>query len=234
MYELEQQRVQSRSYSLEFESFLEKYIRQPRVIIGLASTGIAMILFWLITYIASLLHGDYNHVSQAISQLELGSGSYLAKSAMMMAGVLIICFSLGLFSYFRPPKHLTFLFGTVLLVIGGISTIIIAFVPPARVAEDGFLHTFLASTIMGSLPIALILLLFQFWKAGWRKVFVFTLLSMILGASLSIWSVFSPEEWFGLIERMILANGMFWYGTIGTYIIYNVTRGNLRHVDKLA
>ena len=196
------------------------------MMIGLASSGIAIFLFWAISYISRLLHGQYNPLTQTISRLEIGPGSTVEKAALFMVGLFIIAFTICLYAYVRPPKNKAFLVGILLFLIIGAATETIAFVPPAKEGLSRMAHFFLSGVIFSFFPIACFLQAPQYRKENWHGVFVYTLVAGSLGICFLIGYILSPKEITGLTERLVLLNGMLWYGRMGTYIIYHVlTRG---------
>ena len=203
---------------------LEKWVRHPKVLIGLAAAGIGIFLFWPLTYISQLVHGKYNPLESTVSQLELGPGSDIEKVAFLMSGLFAITFTLGLYVYFKQRNEKMFVSGIFLLVSIGIATCILAIIPPVSTSTAGSAHTSLTVIILGAFPFSCFFLIPKFKKESWHGIFVYTLITGILAAAFGIGSLFSPESFFGLAERLTIANGMVWFGVVGTNIIRHVTK----------
>lgn len=206
------------------EIWFEKRIRRPKITIGMASAGIVLFLFWPATYISSVLHSHYNPLGQTISRLEIGPGSAVEKAALFLVGVLIIIFTICLYSYIRPPKSKTFHAGILFFFAVGAGTMTIAFIPPVSIKSGGLAHTLLSIIIFVSFPIACFLQARQYREEGWRIIFMYTIIAGILGSIFDIGFLISPKGWSGLAERLILLNGMLWYGIMGSYIIYHALK----------
>jgi hypothetical protein len=208
--------------------WIEKKVRRPRVLIGLAAAGIGVFLFWPLTYISRVLHGKYNPLESTVSQLELGPGSSIEKATFLITGLFAAAFTLGLYSYFKQRNEKLFVSGILFLILIGITTCILAVIPPISTNTAGPVHTSLAVIILGAFPFSCFFLVRKFKKEGWHGIFIYTIIAGILGSAFGIGDMFFPESFFGLAERLTIANGMVWFGVVGTNIIRHVVKKDFR------
>ena len=208
--------------------WIEKWVRRPRVLIGLAAAGIGIFLFWPLTYISRVLHGKYNPLESTVSQLELGPGSSVEKATLILTGLFAVAFTLGLYGYFKQKNEKLFVFGILLLILMGISSCILAVIPPISTNTAGPVHMSLTVIILGSFPFSCFFLVKKFKKESWHGIFVYTIIAGIMGAAFGIGDLFFPESFFGLAERLTIANGMVWFGVVGTNIIRHVVKKDFR------
>ena len=207
---------------------LRRFIHQPKTAVILASAGIGILLFWPATYISELLHGHYDPVDNTVSQLLIGPGSSIEQVAFMVVGLFIIAFTIGLNAFIKSPKKTTFYTGLALMIIIGLAVGFMAFTPPENQYHSGIKHVVLAATAECFFPIACLLLISQFRHEGWRSIAGFTFIAGALGTGLCIADVLTPDRWLGLVERLLIANGMLWFGITGLFMIYRVLKQGLK------
>jgi hypothetical protein len=78
---------------------------------------------------------------------------------------------------------------------------------------NGILHLTATYSVLGLFPIALALLLPSIRKdPGWHGLFIYTVVTGILALALSLSKLFVPDHtnWFGLYERITVANPIVW------------------------
>ncbi len=207
---------------------IRKYFHQPKAIILLASTGIGILFFWPVTYISEILHQHYDPVNNTVSQLLIGPGSNIEQAAFLIVGFFVIVFTIGLNAYIRPPKKNTFYAGLILMIIAGLAVCAMAFSPPESPVHSGTKHVLLAVTTLMFFPAACLLLARQFRHEGWHGIAIYTLVAGLAGAGLCAAEAFTPDRWLGLVERLVIANGMLWFGIMGLFMIYRVLKMGLK------
>ena len=185
-------------------------------------------MFWPLTYISRVLHGKYNPLESTVSQLELGPGSSVEKATLILTGLFAVAFTLGLYGYFKQKNEKLFVFGILLLILMGISSCILAVIPPISTNTAGPVHMSLTVIILGSFPFSCFFLVKKFKKEGWHGIFIYTIIAGILGGAFGIGDMFFPESFFGLAERLTIANGMVWFGVVGINIIRHVVKKDFR------
>ncbi len=196
----------------------------------MASAGIGIFLFLPITYFSEILHVNYDPVGNTVSQLLIGPGSTIAQAGFFMVGLFIIAFTIGIYFCIQTPVRKTFYAGLVLMLVIGIASFAIAFTPPESEKYSGVKHVLLAATAMGSFPVACLLLIAQFYREGWRNIVIYTLFTALAGAGLCIAYVCTSDRWLGLVERLLIGNGILWFGIVGLYTICRIIRQGLKDV----
>jgi hypothetical protein len=207
---------------------IQKFFHQSKTIIILASAGLVIVLFWPVTYISQIYHDHYDPVNNTVSQLLIGPGGNIEQAAFFIAGIFIIAFIIGLNACIRPPKKVTFYAGLVLMVIMGLAVSAMAFAPPESTHFSGMRHVVLAAAAVVSFPVACLFLVWQFRREGWRNITAYTWLAGLTGIALCAGDVLTPDRWLGLVERLLIANGMLWFGVVGLFMIYRVLKLGLK------
>jgi len=164
---------------------------------------------------ASLATPNYSLISNSISSLALTPVGWLQTIGFLAMGLLVEIFVAGLLFNIRRARgfHLSIglfvFFGFGLLLIGAFRT------DPAGVAHtiEGIIHSATAYAVFWLFPIA-ILLLTPSLKSdpNWKNISVYTLVAGILALALAMVFLCLPDQasWFGLYERILVANMIIW------------------------
>ena len=181
---------------------------------------IAPALFWLLSNIAAILYPGYNLFRQTVSQLVLGPYGWIQTVDFFIVGLLVIAFASGLCSSVQNRRG--FRAGIGILFFVGFGTFLLGFFPTesqgTAATAQLTVHLGITSAVIGLFPFACFLLAPSF-KADphWKSLFVYTIATGVLGISLVIGTMRLPTDWtfFGIYERMLLANGLIWIEVLG-------------------
>jgi hypothetical membrane protein len=173
--------------------------------------------------IASLSTPDYSPVSDSISSLALTPIGWLQSICFLAMGLLLEIFIAGLF--FNIHRARGFHAGIGLLAFCGFGLMLIAAfrmdAPGAPRTTAGIIHT-VASYGLGLLfPIAILSLAPSFKSTpNWKRTFVYTLVAGVLAFTLIIGAFFTEQTgWFGLYERIIVANAIIWVEVVAVHLL---------------
>lgn len=172
---------------------------------------------------ASLSTPDYSPVSDSISSLALTPIGWLQSICFLAMGLLLEIFVAGIFFNIRRARG--FHAGIGLLTLCGFVLMLIAAfqmdAPGAPRTTAGIIHT-IASYGLGLLfPIAILSLAPSFKSTpNWKNIFIYTLIACILALALIIGAFFIEQTgWFGLYERIIVANAIIWVGVVAVHLL---------------
>jgi MFS family permease len=172
---------------------------------------------------ASLSIPGYSPVRDTVSSLALTRIGWLQSICFLAMGLLLEIFVAGLFFNIRRARG--FLAGIVLLALCGFVLMLIAAfhmdAPGALRTIDGTIHA-IASYGLGLLfPIAILLLAPSFRSTpNWKNIFIYTLVAGILAFGLIIGAFFTEQTgWFGLHERIIVANAIIWVEVVAIHLL---------------
>jgi hypothetical protein len=172
---------------------------------------------------ASLSTPDYSPVSDSISSLALTPIGWLQSICFLAMGLLLEIFVAGLFFKIRRARG--FHAGIGLLAFCGFGLMLIAAfrmdAPGAPRTTAGIIHT-IASYGLGLLfPIAILSLAPSLkGTPNWRNIFVYTLVAGVLAFGLIIGAFFTEQtDWFGLYERIIVANAIVWVEVVAVHLL---------------
>jgi len=172
---------------------------------------------------ASLSTPNYSLVRDSISSLALTPIGWLQSICFLAMGLLEVFFVAGLFFNIRRARG--FHPGIGLLAFCGFGLMLIAAfrMDPNGASRtiEGIIHT-VASYGLGLLfPIA-ILLLTPSLKSdpNWKNIFIYTLVAGVLAFALMT-GLFLPDQtgWFGLYERIIVANVIIWVEVVAVHLL---------------
>jgi len=173
---------------------------------------------------ASLSTPSYNPVRDSISSLALTPIGWLQSICFLAMGLLLEIFVAGLFFNIRRARG--FHAGIGLLAFCGFGLLLIgAFrmdAPGAQRTVEGIIHTVTSYGLSLLFPIA-ILLLTPSLKSDpdWRNIFVYTLIAGVLALALMIGLfLFDQTGWFGLYERIIVANAIIWVEVVAVHLLH--------------
>lgn len=183
---------------------------------ALAFAGIAGPLVLAVTDLtAAFTNPDYSLVRDSISSLALARLGWLQTIGFLAIGLLVEIFVAGLLFNIRGVRGFRFsigllvFFGFGLLLLGAFRT------DPVGAADtiEGTIHGLTASVVFWLFPVA-ILVIAPSLKSdpAWRNIFLYTIITGVLAVVLVIIIGFLQEDisWFGLLERLIVANMIIW------------------------
>jgi hypothetical protein len=164
---------------------------------------------------AAIMSPGYNLIRDSISSLALTSIGWLQTIGFLVIGLLVEIFTAGLLFNVRGARG--FRFGIALMVFFGFALLLIgAFrtdpVGAARTIE-GKIHGLTATTAFWIFPAAILAMTPSLRKdPDWRGIFRYTVVAAILAVALVLTLGALPDNihWFGLLERLVVANMIVW------------------------
>ena len=181
---------------------------------------------------ASLSTPGYSPIRDSISSLALTPTGWLQSIGFLAMGLMLEILIAGLF--FNIHRGRGFHVGIGLLALCGFVLMLIATfhmdAPGAPRTTDGIIHT-IASYGLGLLfPIAILSLAPSLKSTtNWKNIFIYTLVAGILAFALIIGAFFTDQTgWFGLYERIIVANAIIWVEVVAVHLL----RQSLRQEPK--
>jgi len=208
-------------YLIRTLSVFEK--SKPRSVFGplnvygvLALAGIvAPFMLGLADIIAALSSPEYDWARDSISSLALTPMGWIQTIGFLFSGLLVEVFVVGLFLSIRRRWGFGFsigvfvCFGFGLLLIGAFQT------DPSGAPDtiEGTIHSITAIVAFSIFPGAC-LLISPSLKSDphWKGFFPYTIVTSVLALILLIIHLWLPKElgWFGLCERILVANMVIW------------------------
>jgi len=195
-------------------------------IIGVSAIAglVALLVIGLVEVLLVFRDVGYNPVVESISSLGLRSLGWLQTISFLLGGLLIEVFTIGLYLDIR--RNIASQLGVGILVFFGFGLLLIAAfrTQPADVPQtiEGAIHSFTARTIFLLFPLVCFLLAPSLRADHrWRNLFVYNILAGALGAIfVVIWLVLSYRiNWFGLYERILVANVTIWLGAMAVQLL---------------
>ena len=191
----------------------------------LAVAGIVGPVVLIITNLtAAFSVSGYSLIRDSISSLAWTPMGWLQSIGFLTVGLLVEVFSAGLFFSihaargFRIGIGLLACFGFGLLLIGAFPTDLIG--SPTTI--QGTIHTVATAIVFFIFPIASLLIAISLRKdLYWRGLFAHTIATSALALALMIGRVWLPPElsWFGLYERILVANTIIWVGIMAVRLL---------------
>ena len=173
---------------------------------------------------ASLSTPNYSLIGDSISSLALTPIGCLQTICFLAVGLLVEIFVAGLIFNIRRARG--FHLGIGLLILCGFSLLMIgAFrMDPAGAprSAEGAIHSATAYTLSLLFPISILSLTPSLKNdPNWKRLFVYTLIAGVLALTLTIGLLFLPNlaGWFGLYERIMVANMMTWVAVAAVHLL---------------
>lgn len=191
------------------------------------------VVYFVGDFTASLSTPNYSPVSDSISSLALTHIGWLQTIGFLALGLLMEVFVAGLFFSIRRARGFHLSLGLLLLCGFGMLMIGAFHMDPvgAPRSVEGAIHSTTAYTLALLFPIALLLLTPSLRSdQNWRGVFVYTLVAGVLALALVVGLTWLPglATWFGLYERIMVANVTIWVAVAAI----NLLRLSLRRVSR--
>jgi len=172
---------------------------------------------------ASLSIPGYSPVRDSVSSLALTGIGWLQSICFLAMGLLLVVFVPRFFFNIRRARG--FHAGIGLLALEGFVLMLIAAfhmdAPGWPRTTTGMIHT-IASYGLGLLfPIAILSLAPSLKSTpNWKNIFVYTLVAGVLALALIIGAFLTEQTgWFGLYERIIVANGLIWIEVVAIHFL---------------
>ena len=189
------------------------------------------ITFLVITVVLESLQVEYDRMQDTISALVWGQHGSLQTVVFYLFAFTLASLALRLYLFGSSRKD--FRAGIFIIALMSVGFIIIAVFPTkapgALLTMKALVHRHTARIIWLLFPLACLLIASGLQgNSYWSKIRVFTLLTGVLGTALFVLGVFvtiSESSWIGALERVILANGIFWIEVVGIWFLLS----NLRH-----
>ena len=196
---------------------------RPRPIIGplnvysiLALAGVVGPLVLIITDItAAYCEPGYNPIRDSVSSLAWTHMGWIQTIGFLTMGLLVEVFVAGLLFSIRGGRGfglgigLLVFFGFGLLLIGAFRVDLVGSQPTI----EGTIHNVTSKAVFFIFPIASFLIALSVKKDPHRKgLFMHTIVTSSLALGLVIGGLWLPEKvsWFGLYERILVANTIIW------------------------
>ncbi|MGP8079925.1 MAG: DUF998 domain-containing protein [Dehalococcoidales bacterium] len=163
---------------------------------------------------AALAVPKYDLIRDSISSLALTSLGWIQTIGFLVIGLLIEIFTAGLFLNIKRQRGFDFgiflmvLFGFGMLLIGAFRTDAVG--APATV--NGRIHLVGAYGVLGLFPVAVALMLSSIRNdPQWNGIFRYSIITGVIALGLAVGRIFLPHlSWFGLYERLTVANAIAW------------------------
>jgi hypothetical protein len=169
---------------------------------------------------AAVSEPKYSLIRDSISVLGLTSLGWIQTIGFVVFGLLVEIFTAGLFLNIHR-RHL-FDLGIGLLTFFGFGLALIGLFRTDPIGGlttmPGRIHVWAAYSVLGLFPVALALLLSSIRNdPNWRGLFHYTIVTGILAFTLAVGRLFLPKNisWFGLYERLHVANVLIWLEITG-------------------
>jgi hypothetical protein len=189
----------------------------PLSIHGLLALGgiIGPIVLVVGDYTPAFLTPGYNFIRDSISSLAWTNLGWMQTIGFLAIGILVEIYVAGLLLNIHPRRGfsvsgvLLVLFGFGMLMIGAFHTDVSG---ATESTLQGTIHGFAAKTVFVTFPIAAGLMSFSIKRdTRWRHLYLYTLITVIIGFLLliAVWLA-GDTNWFGLFERLLVANMIIW------------------------
>lgn len=166
----------------------------------------------------------YDPIRDSISSLALTPMGWVQTIGFLAIGLLVEVFVAGLL--FSIRRGWGFGLGVSLLVCFGFGLLLIgAFrIDPVGAPHtiEGTIHSATANIVFWLFPIAILLLAPSIKNdPNWKNFFIYTVVTGVLALALIIGQVCLPAQlsWFGLYERVLVANVIIWVEVIAVRLL---------------
>ena len=174
--------------------------------------------------VAAFSEPRYDFIRDSISSLALTPMGWIQTVGFLAIGLLVEIFAAGLFLNIRGrfgfglSIGLLACFGFGLLLIGAFRTDPVG---GLRTIE-GTIHGVAAIAVFWIFPIAISLLAPSLRNDPyWQEMFPYTVVTSVLALALIIGQLFLPTRlsWFGLYERVLVANAVIWVEAVAVRLL---------------
>jgi hypothetical protein len=187
--------------------------------------GIAGPLILIVTEYAAIFNAPgYNLVKDSISSLAWTRLGWVQTIGFLAIGLLVELFVAGLFFNIRRRRGfglgmgILVFFGFGLLMVGAFHT------DPAAGPRtiEGMIHIFSAKTIFWLFSAAVLLVAFSLKNDPyWQPLFLYSIIAAWVALILMACIFLFAEErgWFGLFERILVANSIIWVEIMAIWLL---------------
>ncbi len=166
---------------------------------------------------------QYDLIRDTISSLALTSMGWIQTIGFLVIGLMIEIFTAGLFLNIKRRRgfdlgiFLMVLFGFGMLLIGAFRTDPVG--GPATV--NGRIHLVGAYGVLGLFPVSIGLMLSSIRNdPQWRGIFRYSAVTGVIAFCLAVGHLFLPHlSWFGLYERLTVANAIAWVEVSAVWLL---------------
>jgi hypothetical protein len=191
----------------------------------LSIAGIIGPVIFVFTEYFTFFNAEFNNniIHYSISSLAWTRYGWVQTIGFLTWGLLVELFAAGIFFTLKGARGFGFalallmFFGFSLLLVGGFHTD----VGLVKRTTDGLIHGFAAKSIFWLFPAAAILMIPSLRKDKLlNQLWIYSLVSAVLAVVLMICIVTFAERrgWFGLFERMLEADAIFWVEVLAIWI----------------
>lgn len=212
---------------------------RPRSIIGplniygvLALAGVVgPIVLIAADLVAAISAPSYNLIRDSISSLVWAPLGWLQTIGFLVIGLLVEVFVAGLLFSIRGRRGfglgigLLVAFGFGLLLIGAFHTDPVG----GQHTIEGTIHGIASKVVFSIFPVASLLIALSLRKdTYWKRLFVHTLATSGLALALFVGWLSLPDRlsWFGLYERILVANTVIWVEIMAVRLLSLSLRAN--------
>jgi hypothetical membrane protein len=200
----------------------------------LALAGIAGPLILIVTdFTVAFSDPGYSFIRHSISSLAWANLGWVQTLGFLAIGLLTEFFVAGL--YFSIKGRRGFGFGAFLLACFGFGMLMIgAFhTDPANGPNtvDGTIHGLAAKFIFLIFAIAVLLMALTLRKDPyWKPLFIYSIAAALFAIGFMLNSIWMPPDfkWFGLFERILVADEIFWVEVMAIWLL----RFSMRSIEK--
>lgn len=206
---------------------LTSTIKRLNIHSALAFAGMAGPVVLIVTdIVASSANPGYSLVRDSISSLALAELGWVQTIGFLAIGLLVEIFVAGLLYNirarwgFHPSITCLVIMGFGLLLLGAFRT------EPVGAPEntEGIIHNIAATAVFWLFPVATLLIAPSVkHDPYWKNVYKYTIITGILGFILVILVVIlenTDSSWFGLAERLLVANMIIWVEVMAFKLLY--------------
>ena len=174
--------------------------------------------------IAAFSESGYNPIRDSISSLALAPMGWLQTMGFLFIGLLVEVFVLGLYLSIRRGRCFGLSIGVLvcfsfgLLLIGAFQTDPVG----ALHTLEGTIHSVTATTVFALFPVVCLLIAPSLrGDPYWKELFWYTIVTGIIGLVLAIMGIWMSEQvnWFGLYERILVANIAIWVEVMAVWLL---------------
>ena len=164
-------------------------------------------------YVPALTTPGYNLLRDSISSLALTHLGWVQTIGFLSVGLLVEIYVVALLFSIKP-RH-GFGFGIVLLTLVGFGILMLASFRtnlPGVLSFEGSIHGIASKTVFIIFPIAAGLISFSMkHDPRWKHLYLYTVATAVFGIILSVvTATFDNTNFFGLFERLLVANMVIW------------------------
>ena len=155
-------------------------------------------IFYLMTAITESLNPDYNPLSETVSALAIGPYGWIETVSFFLLSFLVLVFTTRLYQAIsRSVSARIGIFSYLLISLG---LLLVGIFPTGEPGAPETINTAIHNASAGGISVLFVIACFTFalefrFKLGWRKLFLYTLLTGVIAVILIILSIIVPSDW---------------------------------------